>query len=126
MGHAVGGVREYARNIVRELSQQASDHRVTVYCDEQSADIGDIPVEVVQLKAPHKLIWDHVVLPARLRRDRPDVVLFLQNTCPWWCGFPYVLMVTDLNSPTATAFNASSPNIAPEGTIIRPPLSLAN
>ena len=100
MGHAVGGVREYTREMVRELIAADSPHRFTLYYADRElagthAGAGD-RVREVFLPAPHKLLWDHWALPRALRRDRPDVVWYPQNVMSLGVRVPAVVSVMDL------------------------------
>ncbi len=100
MGHAVGGVREYTREMVRELVAADSPHRFTLYYADRGlagthGGRGD-RVREVFLPAPHKLAWDHWALPRALRHDRPDVVWFPQNVISLGLRMPAVVSVMDL------------------------------
>lgn len=96
----MGGVREYAREMVREMIAADSPHRFHLYYSER-----DLPglhagaggrVREEFLPAPHKLVWDHWALPRALRRDRPDVVWFPQNVISLGVRIPAVVSVMDL------------------------------
>jgi glycosyltransferase involved in cell wall biosynthesis len=96
MSHTVGGVREYVTSLTRSLVQLPTPHRWTIYYD-TDACVGQLPTahEVV-LQAPHKLIWDHVLIPLRVHHDQPDVIWFPQNTISLGITIPTVVSVTDL------------------------------
>lgn len=91
-----GGVREYVAALIDELLGLPTPHRFTVY-HHDPAFVGNYPgATEVALGAPHKLLWDHGILPLRLRQDRPDVIWFPQNNSSLGVSIPYVVSVTDL------------------------------
>jgi glycosyltransferase involved in cell wall biosynthesis len=96
LSHESGGVREYTEALIKELLKLPSPHRFTLYY--RDADLlGSHPeASEVFVRAPHKLLWDHVVLPLYLARDRPDVVWFPQNNISLGVTCPTVVSVTDL------------------------------
>lgn len=97
MGHSVGGVREYAHEMVREMVNAGSPHRfILYYADEELLGTHAAHAREVVLKAPHKLLWDHWALPRALRRDRPDVAWFPQNVIPFGVRTPSVVTLHDL------------------------------
>jgi glycosyltransferase involved in cell wall biosynthesis len=96
MSFPIGGVREFAIAMTHALVEGGSPHRFTLYYSDPSR-VGTCPeAEEVYLSAPHKFIWDHGVLPARLRGDRPDVVWFPHNVSSLGLGIPTVVTVHDL------------------------------
>jgi len=80
LGRGQAGYESYLRNLVGELSASAPDLRFLMYRD----------------LSPHRaqrLLWD---LPARLLRDRPDV-LHVQYAAPFPCFTPIVATIHDLS-----------------------------
>lgn len=92
----VGGVRAYAWALTRALLKLGSGHRFTVYLSDPALSGAFPPAREVVLRAPHKFLWDHVVLPRRIARDRPDVVWFPHNVIGLGVRVPSVVTVTDL------------------------------
>ncbi|HWQ12459.1 MAG TPA: glycosyltransferase family 1 protein [Roseiflexaceae bacterium] len=91
-----GGVRECVEGTIRELLRLGSPHRFTLYYAD-SRWLGAHPdAQEVYLHAPHKFLWDHAVLPARLARDRPDVVWYPHNVSSLGLRLPSVVTVHDL------------------------------
>jgi len=96
MSHNVGGVREYVRSITHEMLQTPTNHTFLIYYSEPEL-LGKYPAaHEIYVSAPHKSIWDHVLLPMRLRHDQPDVVWFPQNIISIGIKTPAVVSVTDL------------------------------
>ena len=97
MSHSVGGVREYVRELVREMVLADSPHKfILYYSDESLLGTHSDRAREVHLRAPHKLWWDHWSLPRALRRDRPDVVWFPQNVISLGVKTPAVVTLHDL------------------------------
>lgn len=97
MGHSVGGVREYTHEMVREMVNAGSPHSfILYYADEHLVGTHAAHAREVMLRAPHKLVWDHWMLPRALRRDRPDVVWFPQNVISLGVKIPAVVTLHDL------------------------------
>jgi glycosyltransferase involved in cell wall biosynthesis len=96
MSHPHGGVKEYVTAITRELVGIGSRHRFSIYYADQRL-CGTNPEAVeTYLAAPHKLAWDHWVLPRRLEHERPDVVWFPQNVSSLGLSLPTVVSVMDM------------------------------
>jgi len=96
LSHDFGGVREYVESLIGELIGMGTPHRYTIYYSDRRL-IGRFPIaSEVAITAPHKLIWDHCLLPLRLRRDRPDVAWFPQNNISLGINCPTVVSVTDM------------------------------
>jgi glycosyltransferase involved in cell wall biosynthesis len=93
---AYGGVREYVEATINELVRLDTPHRFTIYYAERRWLGANPPAREVALAAPHKLAWDHVVLPLRLAHDRPDVVWFPHNGSSLGVCLPTVVSVMDL------------------------------
>jgi glycosyltransferase involved in cell wall biosynthesis len=91
-----GGVREYLGATLRALMELGAPHQFFVYYAD-ACHVGMAPgaAEVV-LRAPHKGVWDHAVLPLRLAHDRPDVVWFPHNVSALGVRAPAVVSVMDL------------------------------
>lgn len=91
-----GGVRTFLEQTLPALMQQAGEHSVTVYYDDDR-HLGLVPgAREVVLRAPHKALWDHVVLPVRLRADTPDVVWYPQNVVSLGVQIPTVVTIHDM------------------------------
>lgn len=96
LSHRFGGVPEYVGGLIGELIGLGTPHRFTIYYSDYRL-IGRFPgATEVAIAAPHKLLWDHWLLPLRLRQDRPDVAWFPQNTISLGVNCPTVVSVTDL------------------------------
>lgn len=92
----VSGVKEYTSEIISCLLQTFPEHRFTIY--HNSADFcGAFPkAHEVFLTAPHRFLWDHWALPARVRHDKPDVMWYPHNVISVGHNIPSVVTITDL------------------------------
>ncbi|NWG21480.1 MAG: glycosyltransferase family 4 protein [Chloroflexi bacterium] len=91
-----GGVREFLEATIEALLCLDVPHRFVIYYDDP-AHMGKHPAaDETFLAAPHKFLWDHVVLPLRLARDRLDVVWFPHNVVALGVRTPAVVTIHDL------------------------------
>ncbi len=96
LSHNFGGVREYVESLIDNLIAMGTPHHYTIYYSDRRL-IGRFPTATeVAIPSFHKLIWDHWLLPLRLRQDRPDVAWFPQNNISLGVNCPTVVSVTDL------------------------------
>jgi len=98
LGFPYGGVRECTRSLVGELvgPAKAAGHEITLYYFDREL-CGAFPdADEVFLRAPHKFLWDHWVLPRRLRADCPDIVWFPHNVASLGYRGKYVVTVYDM------------------------------
>jgi len=97
MGHSVGGVREYVREMVHELVSAKSPHRFTLYyADRDLMGTHASGAREIFLDAPHKAVWDHWALPRALANQEPDVVWFPQNVVSLGLRCASVVTLLDL------------------------------
>lgn len=89
-----GGVKTAVLAILRELAQIGAPHRFTLYTPDARHAIAGM--DHVTLRAPHKALWDHAVLPLRLAHQRPDVVWFPHNVISLGWHGPSVVTIYDL------------------------------
>jgi len=93
-----GGPATYARELVRALVMLGGDDRYVVFTDVPEAFASlDVERVAVPLRfAWQQVTWDHVRLPALLRRTRVDLYHGTKNILPWRCPVPAVVTVHDL------------------------------
>lgn len=94
----IGGAREYIRNIIVSLVALDQVNEYYIYYSHPDQRLGfdsDRVHEIVIPWAPN-VIWDHVLLPARMLHDRVDVTLFPKGTIPLIYPGRAVVTVFDL------------------------------
>ncbi len=79
-----GGVKRYIFNLIRALLKIDRGNTYVIYYNKRDF-VGTFPnaCEIV-LDSGNKLIWDFILLPAAIRRDKVDVVLFPKNVLPFF------------------------------------------
>ncbi len=95
----LGGPATYAAELVAALvARRPSPIEYVVITDGPEAFRGvDVEVVAVPLPTPYaQLLWDHVAVPAALRRVRADLYHGTKNTVPLWRPCPAVVTVHDL------------------------------
>ncbi|MDW8146104.1 MAG: glycosyltransferase [Roseiflexaceae bacterium] len=91
-----GGVREFLDATIEALLCLDAPHRFVIYYD-NPAHMGRYPTaDETLLRAPHKFLWDHAILPLRLAQDRLDVVWFPHNVIAFGLRTPAVVTIHDL------------------------------
>lgn len=96
MSHPIGGVKEYVTEMVRALLSLSSPHRFSIYYTDPKLIGTNSRASEIYLSAPHKFIWDHVILPRRLAHDKPDLVWFPQNVSSLGLSLPTIVSVMDM------------------------------
>lgn len=101
----VGGTETYARSLITALARLDEDHEFTVYVNRESADLDITPAAnfkrvvcpVVAMRRAYRYGWEQAILPAQLRRTRPDLVHSLGYVGPILSNRPQVISVHDVN-----------------------------
>ena len=76
------GPQSYIDGFIRAFSEMAGEHDVYVYYN-SAQFAGHIPkVKEKILPKTHNLIWDHLILPRALKKDKIDVAIFPKGTIP--------------------------------------------
>lgn len=103
-GYRQAGVSEYIDQIMRQLWAATPNERWTVYVPPGvTREMLGAPANV-QLRASRintanplvRIVWEQIVAPAVLLRDRPDVLLCPLNVVPLLASCPLVVTVHDL------------------------------
>jgi len=95
----LGGPATYARELVRELLRRRTPGIEYVVLTDAPEAFRDDPVETVAVPLPTpyaQVWWDHVAIPAALRRARADLYHGTKNTLPFRRPCPAVVTVHDL------------------------------
>jgi glycosyltransferase involved in cell wall biosynthesis len=96
MSFPFGGVKEYVTSAIRALLELNSAHQFTIYYADPALLGTNATAQEIYLPAPHKLLWDHWVLPRQLARLEPDVVWFPHNVSSLGLARPTVVSVMDM------------------------------
>jgi len=95
----LGGPATYATELVAALAaRRTPDCEYVVITDGPEAFAG-VDVEVIRAPLPSayaQVLWDHVAVPAALRRARAGLYHGTKNTLPLWQPCPAVVTVHDL------------------------------
>ncbi|HEC63882.1 MAG TPA: glycosyltransferase family 1 protein [bacterium] len=93
-----GGAKEYIKQLISHLIKIDSSGEYFVYFDSKSylETFSAKNLTKVVIKFPSRIIWDHVLLPIRMQRDKIDVGFFPKNVIPYLGGFKKVVGILDL------------------------------
>ena len=76
------GPKSYIDGFTRAFSRIADQHEIYVYYDTPEF-VGTYPkTQERVLATAHNLIWDHLVLPRALKKDKIDIAIFPKGTIP--------------------------------------------
>lgn len=98
LAYKAGGAKEFIMEMAQRLPRVDSENQYIIYYSSQK-EVLEIPlgnVTEVVVSAPHRLIWDHIALPQRLKRDKVDIALFFKGTIPFRCPCKTVVSVLDM------------------------------
>ncbi|HVF40953.1 MAG TPA: glycosyltransferase family 1 protein [Gemmatimonadaceae bacterium] len=101
----VGGTQTYATALIHELAAQDRDNEYVVFVNQDSADLDITPAANFRrvvcpffaVRRSVRYSWEQLVLPAQLRREKPDLVHSLGYVVPLASSFPQIVTVHDLN-----------------------------
>lgn len=93
-----GGAKEYIRNLILSLAKLDSENEYIVYYshNNQVLGISSSNAREVVLPSSYILLWDHLVLPLRMNRDKIEVALFPKGTIPLMSSVKAIVSVLDL------------------------------
>jgi glycosyltransferase involved in cell wall biosynthesis len=100
----VGGTEIYLRSLLAALACIDTTSQFVVYSNrETGSDLTppapnflSVPLPVHAANRPARILYEQLLLPARLQRDRIDVLLNPGFTAPLWPGRPQVTVIHDL------------------------------
>ncbi len=93
---AFSGPKSYIDGFTRAFSKIAGQHDVYVYYNTPKL-IGSYPeTQERVLPVTHNLIWDHLVLPRALQKDKIDIAIFPKGTIPLICSAKSIAIMLDL------------------------------
>jgi glycosyltransferase involved in cell wall biosynthesis len=86
------GVGTYTANLYEQLRQRETDEVLPLshYPDSYRWPNGNHPLRM------NRTLWMQAVLPAHLRRIRPDVAHFTNSTAPFYAPCPVILTIHDM------------------------------
>ena len=92
----VSGVKRYVRTLIRNLLAIDSNNEYIIYYN-KAVHLGENPsAREKALKAPSKMLWDHIVVPLESVKDHIDVLFCTKNIVPPLVSCSSVVTVYDL------------------------------
>ncbi len=92
---ASGGVRQYIESLLYALLRVDKTNEYVIYYNTDSF-LGKYPyAEEKVLNCKNKIVWDFILLPAALRRDRIDLAFFPKNVVPFFIPCKSVIVNYD-------------------------------
>jgi glycosyltransferase involved in cell wall biosynthesis len=81
---AAGGTKTYVEQIIPSLVTSAPHNRYAVLHDSREHNGAFPGCEDVFLSAPHRLLWENVVLSKAIRKRQPDLLFCPKLFVPWF------------------------------------------
>jgi glycosyltransferase involved in cell wall biosynthesis len=90
------GSSEYLRGFITEFLNFHNPKNIFIYYNHESL-LGSFPqLNEKVLPTKNRLLWDHIQLPAALKKDQIDLVLFPKGTRSLWLPCKSVVILLDL------------------------------
>ncbi len=91
-----GGVKRYLSTLIPALLEEGKRHEFVLLYNGPDGP-GRFPgAEEVYGRAPHRVLWDHIVVPRLARRAGLDVAFFPKGQMPFGLPCPAVVTIHDL------------------------------
>src|SRR5512135_2518168 len=91
-----GGIGVYTRNIVRELLEKDTENEYCLFYSKK-ADLGRYAghknAKEMFVYAPNKALWDQLVIPYMVRKERIDVIFHPKFTLPLFTNARTVMVL---------------------------------
>ena len=92
------GVGQYTNCLLTHLIQSRPDWQFCLYSNKPLNGAQPSDVQQIGGHFPRsRLYWMHMVLPGVIRKNRPDLCHFPNNSAPLHCPVPYVITIHDVS-----------------------------
>src|SRR5687767_5536873 len=102
-GYRQAGVSRYIEQLLQHLLRSSSDDRWTVYAPAGAERVITMPsgsqLRLSRLPTTRpivRIVWEQLIAPLTLLRDRPHALLCPLNVMPLWARQPTIVTVHDL------------------------------